>query len=105
MFVENYRLDTMMGGRAQNVIPYPKISDPDWQRWKAFLPVKSVVLTKKSFRHDTKNFLHTAYGIPPDVCREIVRGAGILTRSRFGASVRYAKTPLQWVLQGTASAI
>jgi hypothetical protein len=25
MFVENYRLDTMIGGQAQSVIPYPKI--------------------------------------------------------------------------------
>ena len=41
MFVENYRLDTMIGGQAQTAIPYPKISDEDWQKWKAFLPVKS----------------------------------------------------------------
>ena len=25
MFVENYRLDTMIGGQVQTVIPYPKI--------------------------------------------------------------------------------
>jgi hypothetical protein len=30
MFVENYRLDTMIGGQAQT-IPYPKI-DEDWQK-------------------------------------------------------------------------
>jgi hypothetical protein len=42
MFVENYRLDAMIGGQAQTAIPYPKISDEDWQKWKAFLPVKSV---------------------------------------------------------------
>jgi hypothetical protein len=76
MFVENYRLDTMIGGQAQSVIPYPKISDEDWEKWKAFLPVKSALLYKKVLLHNSKNFLHTAYGIPPDVCNDIVRGAG-----------------------------
>jgi len=47
MFVENYRLDTMLGGQAQIAIPYPKISDEDWPKWKAFLPVKSVPFCKK----------------------------------------------------------
>jgi hypothetical protein len=75
MFVENYRLDTMIGGQAQSVIPYPKISDEDWQKWKAFLPVKSAFLYKKVLLDRPKAFLHTAYGIPPDVCHEIVRGA------------------------------
>ena len=30
MFIENYRLETMIGGQAQSMIPYPKISDEDW---------------------------------------------------------------------------
>jgi hypothetical protein len=47
MFVENYRLDTLVGGQAQPVIPYAKISDDDWPKWKAFLPVKSEVISKK----------------------------------------------------------
>ncbi|HEY6368363.1 MAG TPA: hypothetical protein VI585_26565, partial [Candidatus Binatia bacterium] len=47
MFVENYRLDTMIGGQAQTVIPYPRISDKDWSKWKAFLSVKSALLSKK----------------------------------------------------------
>jgi hypothetical protein len=36
MFVENYRLDTMIGGRAQSVIPYPKISTRTGKRGKPF---------------------------------------------------------------------
>jgi hypothetical protein len=75
MFVENYRLDTLVGGQAQPVIPYAKISDDDWPKWKAFLPVKSEVISKKELFDRPKAFLHTAYGIPPDVCHEIVRGA------------------------------
>jgi hypothetical protein len=75
MFVENYRQDTMIGGRARTLIPYPMISDEDWRKWKAFLPVKSLVITKKVLLHNKKSFLHTAHGLPRDVCQEMVRGA------------------------------
>jgi hypothetical protein len=53
MFVENYRLDTMIGGQAQTVIPYPKISEEDWQTWNLFLPVKSVPFCKKELLHNS----------------------------------------------------
>ena len=77
MFIENYRLDTMVGGQAQTtVIPYPKISHEDWLKWKAFLPVKSVPFCKKVLLGTRETFLQAAYGIPPDVSREMVRGAG-----------------------------
>ena len=75
MFVENYRLDTMIGGQAQTVIPYPKISEQDWHIWKAFLPVKSAPFGKKVLLHETKNSLRVAYGIPFEVYHEMVRGA------------------------------
>src|SRR4030095_935685 len=75
MFVENYRLDTMIGGQEQTVIPYPKISDEDWRKWKAFFPVKSVLICKKELLGRPKTFFQIAYGIPPDACHEIVRGA------------------------------
>jgi hypothetical protein len=38
----------MIGGQTQTVIPYPKISDEDWQKWKAFLPVKSALLNYRA---------------------------------------------------------
>jgi len=75
MFVENYRLDTMIGGQAQTVIPYPKISAEDWHIWKAFLPVKSAPFGKKVLLHETKNLLRIAYGIPFEVYHEMIRGA------------------------------
>ena len=37
--------------------------------------MKSEVICKKELFGRPKAFLQTAYGIPPDVCREIVRGA------------------------------
>jgi hypothetical protein len=100
MFVENYRLDTMIGGRAQNVIPYPKISDDDWQKWKAFLPVKSALLYKKVLLHNSKNFLHTAYGIPPDVCDEMVRGASHFEEIEVWGKREIRKDPIAVGLTG-----
>jgi hypothetical protein len=75
MFVENYRLDTMIGGQAQSVIPYPKISKEDWHIWKAFLPVKSATFSKKVLLRETKTSLLTSYRIPFAVYHEMVRGA------------------------------
>ena len=94
MFVENYRLDTMIGGQAQNGIAYPKISDEDWQSWKAFLPVKSPLLCKKVLLHNTKNFLHTAYGIPPHVCHEIRRGANYFEEIEIWGKREIRKDPI-----------
>ena len=77
MFVENYRLDAMIGGQAQTTtIPYPKISVEDWHAWKAFLPVKSVPFSKKVLLRETKTSLRTAYDIPSDVYYGMVRAAG-----------------------------
>jgi hypothetical protein len=75
MFVENHGLDTMISGQAHTLIPYPKISNEDWQTWKAFLPVKSEPFCKKALLYEEKSSLHIAYGIPPDVCDEMVRAA------------------------------
>jgi hypothetical protein len=100
MFVENYRLDTMIGGQAQTAIPYPKISDEDWQAWKAFLPVKSALLYKKVLLHNSMNFLYTAYGIPPDACHEIVRGAGHFEEIEVWGKRQIRKDPIAVGLTG-----
>ena len=106
MFVENYRLDGMIGGQAQTTtIPYPKISHEDWHAWKAFLPVKSAPFSKKVLLRETKTSLLTAYDIPSDVYYGMVRAAGYFEEIEFGASVRSAKTPLPWALLETASVI
>jgi hypothetical protein len=47
----------MIGGQAQTGIPYAKISDDDWPKWKAFLPVKSEVICKKELFGRPKAFL------------------------------------------------
>jgi hypothetical protein len=100
MFVENYRLDTMIGGQAQPVIPYPKISDEDWQAWKVFLPMKSPLLSKKVLLHNSKNFLHTAYGIPPHVCREMVRAASHFEEIEVWGKREIRKDPIAVGLTG-----
>jgi hypothetical protein len=100
MFVENYRLDTMIGGQTQTVIPYPKISDEDWQKWKAFLPVKSALFNKKVLLHNSKNFLHIAYTIPPNVCPEIRRGANYFEEIEVWGKREIRKDPIAVGLTG-----
>jgi hypothetical protein len=94
MFVENYRLDTMIGGQPQIMIPYPKISDEDWQTWRAFLPVKSVAFCKKELLHKDEALLHIAYGIPPHVCHEIRRGANYFEEIEIWRKRQIRKDPI-----------
>ena len=94
MFVENYRLDTMIGGQAQTAIPYPKISDADWQKWKAFLPVKSAPFCKKVLLNKKQSFLEAAYGIPFDVSHEMVRGASYFEEIEVWGKREISKDPI-----------
>ena len=94
MFVENYRLDTMIGGQAQTAIPYPKISDEDWQKWKAFLPVKSVPFCKKALLHKSKSFLRAAYGVPSDPCDEMLRAASHFEEIEIWSKREISKDPI-----------
>jgi hypothetical protein len=100
MFVENYRLEAMIGGQAQTVIPYPKISDEDWQKWKAFLPVKSLQFTKKELFHKTKTFFEKSYGIPSNVCHELIRGAGHFEEIEVWGKRQIRKDPIAVGLTG-----
>ncbi len=94
MFVENYRLEAMIGGQAQTTIPYPKISEEDWQKWKAFLPVKSAPFSKTVLLRKTKTFLQAAYGIPFDVYHEMVRGAGYFEEIEVWGKREIRKDPI-----------
>jgi hypothetical protein len=94
MFVENYRLDAMIGGQAQTAIPYPKISDEDWQKWKAFLPVKSVAFCKKVLLDKGKSVLQAVYGIPFDVYHEMVRGSGYFEEIEVWGKREVYKDPI-----------
>jgi hypothetical protein len=94
MFVENYRMDTMIGGQAQTVIPYPKISEGDWLKWKAFLPVKSLLFSKKELLHRSSTFFTSAYGIPPDVCHEMFRGARYFEEIEIWGKREIRKDPI-----------
>jgi hypothetical protein len=94
MFVENYRLDAMIGGQAQMVIPYPKISDEDWRTWKGFLPVKSVPFCKEVLLRKEKRFLHIAYDIPPYVCDQMLRGASYFEEIEIWRKRKIRKDPI-----------
>jgi hypothetical protein len=94
MFVENYRSDTMLGGQVQTVIPYPKISDEDWPKWKAFLPVKSVLLSKKLLLETRTFFLHTIFDVPSDVCVEMMRSANYFEAVEIWRKREIRKDPI-----------
>jgi hypothetical protein len=100
MFVENYRIDATIGGQARILIPYPKISDEDWQKWKAFLPVKSVLICKKELFGKSETFFETAYGIPPDVCHEMVQGANHFEEIEVWGKREIGKDPIAVGLTG-----
>jgi len=94
MFVENYRVDTMIGGQAQSMIPYPKISDEDWRKWKAFLPVKSAPFCKRVLLGTRETSLQAVYGIPRDVSREMVRGANYFEEIEVWGKREISKDPI-----------
>ena len=100
MFVENYRLDTMIGGQTQSMIPYPKISDEDWLKWKAFLPVKSELICKKELLDKPKAFLHTLYGIPTAVCQEMTQGARYFDEVEVWGKRKITQDPIAVGLTG-----
>ena len=100
MFVENYRLDTMGGGQAQILIPYLKISEEDWQYWKVFLPVKSKLICKKELLHKSQDFFETTYGIPSDVCHEMMRGTRHFDEIEVWGKREIRKDPIAVGLMG-----
>jgi hypothetical protein len=100
MFVENYRVDTMIGGQAQTVIPYPKISDEDWRKWRAFLPVKSLLFSKKELLQQRRTFFENAYGIPASVCHEMVEGARHFEEIEIWGKREIRKDPIAVGLTG-----
>jgi hypothetical protein len=100
MFVENYRLDTMIGGQAQSMIPYPKITDEDWVKWKAFLPVKAEVICKTELLGKPEAFLHHIYGIPTAVCQEMTKGARHFDEIEVWGKRSISKDPIAVGLTG-----
>ena len=96
MFVENYRLDAMIGGQAQTTtIPYPKISHEDWHAWKAFLPVSQHPSVRKCCFARLRPLFELLMTFPLMSIMEWFEQLDISRTSRFGASERFEKTQLQ----------
>ena len=68
MFIENYRLENMVGGQALSVVPYPEISAEDWKAWHAYLPVR----TKYKVNDLGKTGLVINLGVPTGAAQQIV---------------------------------
>jgi hypothetical protein len=76
MFVENYRCEnseSIMAGGDSAKIPYPKISDEDWQVWSTLLPVRSHNLDRIAAANFSTTSLHE--GIPGQVALEVQRAS------------------------------
>ena len=68
MFIENYRLENMVGGQALSAVPYPEISAEDWKAWRVFLPVR----TKYKVNDLSKVGLTINLGVPAGAGQQIV---------------------------------
>jgi hypothetical protein len=68
MFIENYRLENMVGGQALSVVPYPEISAEDWKAWQAFLPVR----TEYKLSDLSEAGFTGRLGVPHGVAQQIV---------------------------------
>jgi hypothetical protein len=68
MFIENYRLENMVGGQALSAVPYPEISAENWKAWQAFLPVR----TEYKVSGLTKAGLLIRLGVPTQAAQQIV---------------------------------
>jgi hypothetical protein len=68
MFIENYRLENMVGGQALTAVPYPEISAEDWKAWQAFLPVR----TKYKVNDLSKGGLVINLRVPTGAAQQIV---------------------------------
>ena|SRR5688572_8127122 len=68
MFIENYRLENMVGGQALSKVPYPELLAEDWKAWQAFLPVR----TEYKVSDLSKAGLTIRLGVPAGAAQQIV---------------------------------
>jgi hypothetical protein len=78
MFIENHRLENMIGGQALSAVPYPEISAEDWKAWQAFLPVRT------DYRLGDRS--------KPGLIRRLGMLVSTFRKSKFGASAISTKT-------------
>lgn len=102
MFMESYRdqnATTILGGGEATPIPYPKLSDEDWEVWRAFLPYRS--------RHFNRNealkssgLLRFSYGMPYQVTREIRKASQYFDEIEVWGKREVYKDPIAVGLYG-----
>jgi hypothetical protein len=64
MFIENYRLENIVGGQGLMTVPYTEILAEDWKAWQAFLPVE--------IEHKITDRLITSLPVPTRAAQQIV---------------------------------
>jgi hypothetical protein len=102
MFVENYRdqnAATILGGGEAIPIPYPKLSDEDWEIWRRFLPYRSRHFNREE-AHKSSALLRFSYGMPYQVTREIRKASQYFDEIEVWGKREVYKDPIAVGLYG-----
>jgi hypothetical protein len=102
MFMENYRdqnAATILGGGEATPIPYPKLSDEDWEVWRAFLPYRSRHFNRNE-AHKSSGLLRFSYGMPYQVTREIRKASQYFDEIEVWGKREVYKDPIAVGLYG-----
>lgn len=102
MFMENYRdqnAATILGGGEATSIPYPKLSDEDWEVWRGFLPYRSRHFNRKEALKNSA-LLRFSYGMPRQVTREIHKASQYFDEIEVWGKCEVYKDPIAVGLYG-----
>jgi hypothetical protein len=95
MFVETYRLEApLVGGgtsHSNEAIPYPMISDEDWNVWTTFLPVRTEI--DEQFLTGASPRLY-AQTLPPKVRDELQKANRFFDRVEVWGKREIEKDPI-----------
>jgi hypothetical protein len=102
MFMENYRDEnaaTILGGGETTPIPYPQLSDEDWEVWRRFLPYRSRHFNKEEVLKSSA-LLRLSYGMPYQVTREIRKASQYFDEVEVWGKREVYKDPIAVGLYG-----
>jgi hypothetical protein len=102
MFIENYRdniTEMIPAGGETSSIPYPKLSDEDWEVWRRFLPYRSRHFNREEALNNSTR-LRVSYGMPYQVTREIHKASEYFDEIEVWGKHEVYKDPIAVGLYG-----
>ena len=95
MFVETYSLESPpVGGNigpVNEAIPYPKISDDDWEVWTTFLPIRTEIDPEFLTGRSPQMYVQT---LPPKVRGELKKADRFFDRVEVWGKREIEKDPI-----------